>query len=95
MTPEEADKAQKWRGMDGATAYHLIDRHADGWNEVGEMMNAWMRANTPDLRPVIQWLENGCDPKEAAKELQIYQSLRSNAKGQRGAACGASAAPTG
>jgi hypothetical protein len=26
----------------------------------------------PDLMPVILWLENGCDPKEAAKELRIY-----------------------
>ena len=45
MTPEEADKEQNWLGMDGATAWHLIDRHADNWNEVGELMNAWMRAN--------------------------------------------------
>lgn len=45
MTPEEADKAQNWLGMDGATAWHLIDRHADNWNEVGELMNAWLRAN--------------------------------------------------
>ena len=26
----------------------------------------------PDLMPVINWLENGCDPKEAAKELRLY-----------------------
>lgn len=24
-----------------------------------------------DLRPVIQWLENGCDPMEAVKELRL------------------------
>lgn len=45
MTPEDADRAQAWLGMDGATALHLIDRHADNWNEAGEMMNAWLRAN--------------------------------------------------
>lgn len=45
MTPEEADKAQQWAGMDGATAYQLIDRHAEDWHEIGEMMNAWLRAN--------------------------------------------------
>ena len=28
-----------------------------------------------NLMPVITWLENGCDPKEAAKELRIYQSM--------------------
>ena len=26
----------------------------------------------PNLEPVINWLEKGCDPKEAAKELRIY-----------------------
>ena len=79
MTQDEADKAQNWSGMDGAIAWHLIDRHADDWNEVGEMANAWLRANQPDLSPVIAWLENGCDPKEAAKELRIYQQrMRSN-----------------
>ena len=26
----------------------------------------------PRLDPVIAWLENGCDPAEAAKELRIY-----------------------
>lgn len=45
MTPEEADSAQQWKGMDGAIAWHLIDRSADDWNEIGEMMNAWLRAN--------------------------------------------------
>lgn len=38
---------QNWRRMDGATAYHLIDRHADNWNEIGLMMDAWRLANTP------------------------------------------------
>ncbi|MFJ2989998.1 hypothetical protein ACIPF8_19200 [Collimonas sp. NPDC087041] len=31
------------------------------------------KATQPDLMPVISWLENGCDPKEAAKELRIYR----------------------
>lgn len=45
MTPEEARNKQKWRGMDGTTAWHLIDRHADNWSEIGLMMNAWLEAN--------------------------------------------------
>jgi len=45
MTPEEADKKQQWAGMDGAIAFQLIERHADGWGEIGEMMNAWLRTN--------------------------------------------------
>ncbi len=35
----------QWKGMDGATAWHIIDRHAENWQEVGKMMNAWLKAN--------------------------------------------------
>jgi hypothetical protein len=52
VTPEEADKAQDWRSMDGATAWHLIDRHAENWNEVGELMAAWLRAHVLAEREV-------------------------------------------
>ena len=35
----------------------------------------------PDLDPVIAWLENGCDPKEAAKELRLYaEAIRARGK---------------
>ena len=34
----------------------------------------------PDLNPVIHWLANGCDPKEAVKELRIYQERMYPAK---------------
>lgn len=39
------DNSQDWAGMDGATAWHLIDRHADGWSDVGKMMAEWLEAN--------------------------------------------------
>lgn len=29
----------------------------------------------PSLMPVILWLENGCDPLEAARELRAYQAV--------------------
>jgi hypothetical protein len=45
MTPEEARSKQNWRGMDGTTAFHLIERHADNWSEIGMMMDAWLEAN--------------------------------------------------
>lgn len=34
----------------------------------------------PDLSPVISWLENGCDPASAAKELRTYQARIDAAK---------------
>lgn len=45
MTKEEAQAFQNWKGMDGAVAFHLIERHADGWNQAGRMMEAWLEAN--------------------------------------------------
>jgi hypothetical protein len=33
------------------------------------------RRKCPNLQPVIDWLERGCDPIEAAKELRIYQAM--------------------
>jgi hypothetical protein len=45
LTIETARDKQDWRGMDGVTAWHLIDRHADGWNDIALMMDAWLEAN--------------------------------------------------
>lgn len=45
ITQDEAREFQRWKGMDGAIAYHLIERHADNWADVGVMMNAWLEAN--------------------------------------------------
>jgi hypothetical protein len=45
LTNEDANEIQNWKGMDGAIAYHLIERHANGWNDVGLMMRAWLVAN--------------------------------------------------
>ncbi len=39
------DNSQNWKGMDGATAWHLIHRHADGWPDVQKMMEEWLAAN--------------------------------------------------
>ena len=44
MTPTEADKAQQWENMGGAEAWILINRHADDWDEIRELMEAWRRA---------------------------------------------------
>jgi hypothetical protein len=50
--PTIEDNSQDWAGMDGATAWHLIDRHADGWSDVAKMMAEWLAANTPTaVRP--------------------------------------------
>ena len=40
--------------------------------EIALTAAAHEREAFPNLDPVIAWLENGCDPKEAAKELRLY-----------------------
>lgn len=37
--------SQDWAGMDGQTAFHLIERHADGWADIQFMMGEWLTAN--------------------------------------------------
>ena len=49
MTDDEADAFQDWLSLDGATAWHLIERHADNWQEVGAMMDAWLRAHVAKM----------------------------------------------
>ena len=44
---------QDWKGVDGAIAWHLIDRHGEGWGHIGDLMNAWLRANTTQSVPVV------------------------------------------
>lgn len=44
MTPEEADKSQEWLKLTPAVAWHLIERHADGWQDVDALMAAYVRA---------------------------------------------------
>jgi hypothetical protein len=44
--PTVEANSQNWAGMDGAVAWHLIDRHADNWADVGKMMDEWLAANT-------------------------------------------------
>lgn len=43
--PTVPDQTQDWAGMDGATAYLLIQRHADNWADAAKMMGEWLDAN--------------------------------------------------
>lgn len=42
---------QEWARHDGAIAFHLIERHADNWNDAGNMMEAWARARVSGRSP--------------------------------------------
>lgn len=41
---EKPDTSQEWAKLDGATAFHLIERHANDWAETGRMMESWLMA---------------------------------------------------
>lgn len=45
---------QNWKGIDGATAWHLIDRHGEGWEGIAQMMEAWRTANQSDLQVIVR-----------------------------------------
>lgn len=45
---------QNWKGMDGATAWHLIDRHGEGWEGIAKMMDEWRIANNADLTAIVR-----------------------------------------
>lgn len=40
----EPDTSQDWAKLDGAVAYHLIERHGEDWADIGAKMEAWGRA---------------------------------------------------
>jgi len=43
--PTVPKNSQDWKGMDGSIAFHLIERHADNWNDISLMMGEWLAAN--------------------------------------------------
>lgn len=55
--PTVENNSQNWRGMDGTTAYWLIQRHADGWADIGKMMSEWLAANQPqpEQQEPVDW----------------------------------------
>jgi len=61
------DTKQDWKGLDGAIAWHFIERQAENWNQVGEMMNEWLKANTPTK----EWVGLTDDQMRAIAEWQL------------------------
>src|SRR6478752_1768534 len=50
--PTVPKNSQDWANLDGAVAWHLIERHADNWADVGLMMDEWLKAQThPPIVP--------------------------------------------
>lgn len=75
MTSEDADKAQQWAGMNGSAAWHLIERHADVWEDIAMMMDAWLRANVLAEREACGEIASAATEAgtDAADVLQPHQ----------------------
>jgi hypothetical protein len=80
LTLDEARSGRHWQGMDGATAWHLIERHANGWGDVGNMMQAWLDANKSDDDINACGSGAGCLYKDALIESQAETIARLRAE---------------
>ena len=70
--------------MDGATAFHLIERHAEGWNDVGTMMNAWLEANQFAQASNMVWRPIEEAPKDGTRVLLYWPKFGSNPRQEIG-----------
>lgn len=59
-----AGGGQDWAGMDGSTAYWVIQRNANGWDDIKKMMDAWLAANIhrPSVSAVEKLMPDGFTP---------------------------------
>jgi hypothetical protein len=51
LTPNIEDASQDWAKLDGAVAWHLIERHAENWADVGKMMDEYVAAKLAKPEP--------------------------------------------
>jgi len=65
------DNSQEWSKLDGAQAWHLIERHADSWADVGKMMGEWLAAHQQRQQPLTdEWIKSMC------KEAWTFETVK-------------------
>lgn len=62
---------QDWKGVDGAVAWHLMDRHGEGWAHIGQMMDAWLAANSILAAELATLREKAAMVDELRKDAEI------------------------
>ena len=70
--------------MDGATAWLLINRHASGWEAVGEMMDAWLSANAEQPPSAPVGVDGGAMRKALANLVRAGKRFRNTVVETRG-----------
>lgn len=61
--PTVAKDSQDWANIDGVTAWHLIERHADNWADIAMMMDEFIAAKIAKAAPVA--------PQGVAEVMQL------------------------
>jgi len=74
------DTKQDWKGLDGAIAWHFIERQAENWTQVGEMMNEWLKANTPTKEWVGLSDEDDIDWEEGDSLRDLFKAIEAKLK---------------
>jgi len=71
--PTVLKDSQDWANTDGVTAWHLIKRHADNWDDVGQMMDEFIAAKIAKAAPapqgVAEVMEKSLDAMTLGREL--------------------------
>ena len=67
------ENSQDWAGMDGATAFHLIERHSDNWSDAHMMMDEWRLANpfAQPVQPTAAWRPITTAPRDGTLVLLL------------------------
>ena len=81
------DNSQQWKGMDGAIAFHLIERHADNLDDIRKMMGEWLSANTPQRTWVGLTVEDvhDCLKGLPTQSIEVYaRSVEAKLKQKNG-----------
>jgi hypothetical protein len=83
----EPDTSQDWANLDGGTAFHLIERHADDWNDARNMMETWAQARFAPAQPQqlsdIDWKQHislqpvACDDEPDAHNVIFKVGVQS------------------
>jgi len=91
LTPNIEDASQDWAKLDGAVAWHLIERHAENWGDIGKMMDEYVAAKL--AKPKQDWdllaktqeslREHMSKVKELEAELATQTALNKKADNAR------------
>ena len=70
--PMIEDASQNWDKLDGAVAWHLIERHAENWADVGKMMDEYVAAKLGESVKVPEEVTQENKKTEGDKQAEAF-----------------------